>query len=229
MRLQIPMAFSKATKRKSVFATDDGLAPTSNVYMLTEFLRLAGAEMSGIVATLSDVPFTVDETRRMLTTIQMTYSRGTKYKTVFNAVDESAPVDSIYVISEWLRSHDFGDVLYLGVSDAASFHESEGEKDRVASANGVENLSADDAFEAFLAATVGGRNGDLLTTAQIRTPWAARHGADPDDEVIGGIHKNTVARRFRKHFGAPPGKRGRVNGKIEYYWEGFRVIDGEEA
>ena len=56
---------------------------------------------------------------------------------------------------------------------------------------------------------------------------ASAHG--DDDDVIGGVHKNTVARRFRKHFGAPPGKRGRVNGKIEYYWEGFRVIDGEEA
>ena len=42
MRLAIPMQFSKTTKRKTVFATGDGLVPTSNIYMLTEFLQVSG-------------------------------------------------------------------------------------------------------------------------------------------------------------------------------------------
>ena len=52
--------------------------------------------------------------------IPMPVCRTTKYKTVFALVDADAPADSLYVLSEWLRSHDFGDVLYFGISDAAS-------------------------------------------------------------------------------------------------------------
>ena len=148
MRLEIPMMFSKTTKNKTVFATDDGLVPTSNVYILTEFLRVIGADTKRIVATLCDAPFTDEEVCGMLAMILMRPARHTKRKTVFAPDDAGAPVESLYVVIEWLRSHDFGDVLYLGISDAASVYE------RAASADQVEHRSPDDAFDAFLEGTV---------------------------------------------------------------------------
>ena len=217
MRLEIPMTFSKTTKNKIVFATNDGLAPTSNVYILAEFLRVMGADPRRIVATLCDAPYTDEEVGGMLAMIKMRPERDTKYKTVFAPADAGAPVESLYVVTEWLRSHDFGDVLYLGIADAASVYEA------AASAGQIEHHSPDDAFDAFLGETVVRIEGSVLTTAEIRKPWAARNGADFEDKIIAGIHKNTIARRFRKRFGAPAGKRGRVNGKIEYYWKGYGI------
>ena len=225
MRQEIPMTFSKTTKNKTVFATDDRLMPTSNVYMLTEFLRVIGADPKRIVATLSDAPYTDEEVRGMLAMILMRPDRDTKRKTVFVTADAEAPVESLYLVREWLGEYDFGDVLYLGIADAASGYEA------AASADQVEHRSPEDVLYAFLGETVVKKEGSRITTAQIREPWAARNGADPDDDVIGGIHKNGIARRFRKRFGAPAGKRGRVKGKrgrdgkskVEYYWEGYAI------
>ena len=222
MRLAIPMAFSKRTKRKAVFATDDGLAPISTVYVATEDLRSRGIDTRRIIVTVSDVPFTEDEAGQMLLSMPLRALRTTKYKTVF--VNADAPVDSLYVVSEWLHTHGFGDILYLGISDAASVNTAEDERDGTDAANESEELSPDDAFEALLEEAVVRRKGNRLTTAQIRAVWADRRGADPDDDVIGGIHKQSVARRFRAHFSAPPGTRGRVNGKVEYYWDGYAVV-----
>ena len=220
MRLEIPMTFSKTTPRKTVYATGDGLVPTNNVYLTTKYLDSRGIETKGIDAILSSVSFSDDEAERMLVVVPMRISRTTPYKTVFAPVDADEPVESLYVVTEWLRSHDFGDVLYLGISDAASVCEA------AAGADQVEHRSPDDIFYEFLGETVVRIAGSRLTTAQVREPWAALNGADPEDKIIGGIHKNTIARRFRKHFGAPAGKRGRVNGKVEYYWEGYAI--GEE-
>ena len=176
--------------------------------------------------TIADTPFSDDEIAKMLAMIPMRTSRETKYKTVFASVDADAPVDSLYMISEWLRSHDFGDLLYFGITNAGSGDQPEGDQDDVDVADELENLSPDAAFDAFLEEAIVKQKGSQLTTAQIRTHWAAIHGSDPEDDVIGGIHKNSVARRFRAHYSAPPGKRGRVNGKIEYYWRATRLSRG---
>ena len=227
MKLQIPMAFSKATKRKTVYATNDGLAPTSNVYVNTAELRSRAIDTKRIVVSVSDVSFTEDEAAQMLLSMQLQVLRTTKRKTVF--ANGQAPVDSLYMTSAWLRSHGFGNVLYLGISDAASVDASEDERDDQDDSGGSEELSPDDAFEAFLDEAIFERTGSRLTTAQIRAQWAVRCGADPDDDIIGGIHKLSIARRYRRHFAAPPGKRGRVRGKVEYYWEGHAFIGEESA
>ena len=218
MRLAIPMQFSKMTKRKTVYATGDGLVPTSNVYMLSEFLRSAGAGAKQIVATLSNVPFTDDEARRMLVSVPMRVSRTTKYKTVFAPVDADAPVDSLYVISDWLRSHDFGDVLYLGISYAASGDSSEGGQD------------GDDAaaFDSFLDEAIIRRPRSRLTTERIWSAWASYCGVSPDREEIEGIRRREVAQLFRERFSAPGASRGRVDGRVQYYWEGYAIVPVEE-
>ena len=212
MRLAIPMQFSKTTKRKTVYATDDGLVPTSNIYMLTEFLQAAGEGAKQIVTTLSSVPFTDDEARRMLVTITMRVSRTTKYKTVFVSVDADAPVDSLYVVSEWLRSHDFGDVLYLGISDAASGEGSDDDQDD------------DDVFNRFLDGAIIRRVRSRLTTERIWRAWASYRGVSPDREEIGGIVRREVAQLFRERFSAPGASRGRVDGRVQYYWEGYAIV-----
>ena len=185
MKLEIPMTFSKTTKRKTVYAAGDGLVPTTNVYMTTEYLDSRDIETKRIKAILSTDPFSDDEAERMLAVVPMRISRTTPYKTVFVPIDAGepveadAPVDNLYVVTEWLRSHDFGDELYLGICDASSVC------DAVASADQVEHLSPDDVFYEFLGETVVRKEGSRITTGMMRIPWAALNGADPDDDVIG--------------------------------------------
>ena len=218
MRLGIPMQFSKTTKRKTVFATDDGLAPTTNIYVTTGYLDSRGIETKMIEPIVSDVPFSDDETGRMLVSVPMRVSRTTKYKTVFASAEADAPVDSLYVISEWLRSHDFGDVLYLGISDAASGDGSE---------DGQDGGDAD-AFDRFLDGTITRRPRGRLTTERIWSAWASYCGVSPDREEIRGIVRREVAQLFRERFSAPGASRGRVDGRVQYYWEGYAVVPGEE-
>ena len=214
MKLAIPMQFSKTTKRKTVYATGDGLAPTTNVYVATEYLHSRGIETKEIAAIISSVPFSDDETDRMLLSVSMRVSRTTKYKTVFASVDPDAPVDSLYMVSEWLRSHDFGDVLYLGISDAVSGGGYE---------DGQDGDGAD-AFERFLDRAITRRARSRLTTERIWSAWASYCGVSPDREEIEGVVRREVAQLFRERFSAPRASRGRVDGRVQYYWEGYAII-----
>ena len=63
MQVTIPMQLSKTTKTKTVFATKDGLAPTSNVYVVTEYLTSRGIETKQCFVIISDVPFSDEECR----------------------------------------------------------------------------------------------------------------------------------------------------------------------
>ena len=78
MQVTIPMQLSKTTKTKTVFATKDGLAPTSNVYVVTEYLTSRGIETKQCFVIISDVPFSDEEAGRMLLAIRMRISRTTK-------------------------------------------------------------------------------------------------------------------------------------------------------
>ena len=214
MQLAIPMQFSKTTKRKTVYATGDGLAPTTNVYVTTEYLDSRGVETKRIDAIMSDIPFSDDEIALMLVSVSMRVSRTTKYKTVFASIDTDAPVDSLYVVSEWLRSHEFGDVLYLGISDAASDGGAE---------NGQDGDDAG-AFDRFLNEAIIRRARSRLTTERMWSAWASYCGVSPDREEIGGIVRREVAQLFRECFSAPRASRGRVDGRVQYYWEGYAIV-----
>ena len=227
MQLVIPMQFLKTTKNKTIFATNDGGTPTSNVYVSTEELCSRGIETKQIAAIISNMPFSDEEAGRMLMSIPMRISRTTKNKTLFTSIDTDAPVASLYMISDWLHSHEFGEALYLGLLDVASSCETE---DGANDSDNPEDISLDAAFDAFLEEVVVRRAGSRITTNHIKTAWAARYGDDPKGNTIGGIHKNSVARRFRAHFSAPPGKRGRAGGgEVEYYWDGYAVSQGGDG
>ena len=123
-------------------------------------------------------------------------------------------MDSLYVVSEWLRSHDFGDVLYLGIADAASGEGSDDDQD------------GDDAdtFDRFLDGAIIRQARSRLTTERIWRAWASRCGVSPDREEIEGILRREVAQLFRERFSAPGASRGRVDGRVQYYWEGYAIV-----
>ena len=68
-------------------------------------------------------------------------------KLVFASADTDAPVDSLYMVSDWLHSHEFGEALYLGLLDVASSCETE---DGANDSDKPETLAPDAAFDAFL-------------------------------------------------------------------------------
>lgn len=221
------MQFSKMTKRKTVYGAGDGLAPITNVYIATEYLDSRDIETERVVVTVSDVPFSGDEAGRMLVSVPMRVSHTTKYKTVFTAVDTDAPVDSLYVVSEWLRSHDFGDVLYLGISDAATGSSGEDGQDGAAGSSKPESTSPETSFDTFLDEAVVRRSRSRTTTGHIWSVWASRYGVSPDRQEIGGILRRGVAKLFREHFSAPKASRARVDRRSQYYWEGYAIVPGE--
>ena len=228
MQLAIPMQFSKATKRKTVYATGDGLAPITTVYVTTEYLDSRSIEAERIEAIVSDVPFSGGETGRMLMSVPMRVSRTTKYKTVFASVDAAAPVDSLYVITEWLNSNGFSDELHLGITDAASCGRAEDGQEGAAESDKPESTSSEMAFDAFLDEAIVRRSRSRLTTEHIWSAWASWCGVSSDREEIDGIVRREVAQLFRERFSAPIASRGRVDGRVQYYWEGYAIVPVEE-
>ena len=80
------------------------------------------------------------------------------------------------------------------------------------------------AFEAFLRDSVRVRRGSRLTSRQIWSVWAARWGADPDDDPIAGVQFTDVSRRFRAVFGATTAPNpARIDGAHQRYWTGFAI------
>ena len=226
MKLAIPMQFSKTTKRKTVYATSDGLAPVANVYIATDYLYSRDIETEQVVVTISDTPF---DAGRMPVSVPMRVSHTTKYKTVFTAVDADAPVESLYVITEFLESHDFGDVLYLGIADTASGGGGEDGQNGAADCAKPEIPSPEMTFDSFLDEAIVRRSHSRITTRRIWDVWASRYGVSPDREEIEGILRRDVAKLFREHFSEPNASRGRVGGLVRYFWEGYDIVPGKAA
>ena len=218
MKVAIPMVFPKSTKRTTVFATGDGPAPVENVYVSTSSLRSHGISREAIVLAIADVPLSLDVDGGTVMVVKLRVSRTTRRKTLFEAVDADAPIDRLYIVTEWLRSQCFGEELYLGISSADS---GDGIETDEPDGPSEATIDASDAFEAFLASAIIRREGSWITTEQIRVAWADHLGASSEDDIIAG--------RFRSHFSAPPGSRGRVDGRVQYRWEGYVIRGSEEA
>ena len=79
-------------------------------------------------------------------------------------------------------------------------------------------------FDAFLRDTIRVKRGNRLTSRQIWAVWAARCGAEHDDEVVAGIAFTDVSRRFRAVFGATTAPTpARIDGIHQRYWRGFEI------
>ena len=80
------------------------------------------------------------------------------------------------------------------------------------------------AFDDFLRDSVRVRRGSRLTSRQIWRVWAARWGADPDDEVVAGVAFTDVSRRFRTTFGATTAPNpARIDGAHQRYWANYTI------
>ena len=88
---------------------------------------------------------------------------------------------------------------------------------------------ASESFADFLSSAIVRREGEWITMEQVRRAWAAVQGVSAGDEIIGGIRKRDFAARFRAHFNAPRGARGRVDGRVQFRWEGYALRDAEIA
>ena len=218
MITEILIQFSKSTKRTTVFGTEDDLVPADDVYVNTAELLSRGIAGERLILSISDKPFTAEEAETIAMIVLMRISRTTKYKTLFQAVSADAPVDRIYLTSEWLQAHGFGDTLYIGISASPG-----ADKDNDVATDPVR------AFDEFLAATVIRRKGGLVNTDRIWTAWASIHGESPECDVIADISKDSVAHRFRTRFSPPPARHRRVDGGIHRCWEGFAIGRTDEA
>ena len=68
------------------------------------------------------------------------------------------------------------------------------------------------------------KRGSRLTSRQIWVVWAARWGANPDDEVIGGLKLIDVSRRFRAVYGVTMVETStRIDGIHQRYWDGYTI------
>ena len=222
MITDVLMSFSKSTKRTTVFATDDDLAPVDNAYVNTAELLLHDITGDTLTLSISKAPFTTEEAENFPIIIPMRISRTTKRKTLFKAVNADAPVDRLYVTSEWLLASDFGDTLYLGISPTA------GDDTNRDDTNVDDDEDPDNAFDEFLATTIIRSEGGLVNTDRIWAAWALVHSADPECDVIAGIFKNRVANRFRACFSPPQARHRRVDGGLHRCWEGFAIVGADE-
>ena len=80
------------------------------------------------------------------------------------------------------------------------------------------------AFDAFLRDTIRVKRGNRLTSRQIWAVWAARCGAEHDDEVLAGVAFSDVSRRFRTTFGATTAPNpARIDGAHQRYWANYTI------
>ncbi|MCY4652124.1 MAG: hypothetical protein OXC95_03055 [Dehalococcoidia bacterium] len=64
-----------------------------------------------------------------------------------------------------------------------------------------------------------------ITIGQIWDAWAGTHGADPSETDIAGIRRSDVGEFFRDRFNEGDLTRGRVDGRVQLCWRGYRIVD----
>ena len=153
--------------------------------------------------------------------IDMRFSKRTKRTVVFAAIDAHAPIKTVYVDAEWLRSERVSTKqVFLTISDETVPEDAPEISIECSDDEG-------DAFDAFLSASVVQGGESRLTTERIWSAWATHCGEDPAADIIADVRKRDVAKRFRSHFSAPVATRGRVDGRVQYYWEGYAITSSQ--
>ena len=66
-----------------------------------------------------------------------------------------------------------------------------------------------------------------MTIGHIWDAWAGKHGADAGESEIEGIRRLDVGDLFRDRFNADDLTRGRVDGRVQLCWRGYRIADAE--
>ena len=147
----------------------------------------------------------------MKVTIPMQFSKRTKRMTVFAAIDADAPIQTVYVNADWLRSQGGSEeAIMLTMSDEGTPEENE-------------KGDPADAFDMFLDATVV-RSGDCRMTTGHHLDCL---GCSLRCRPCCGHHRRRATTRciarLRECFSAPVAVRGRVDGRVQHYWKGYRI------
>ena len=214
MQLQMRLKFIKRTKYTTVFAASGSESPVKSAYVNTEALRSRGFREDEIYLVISDASFEGKDSKELIS-MRMKPYKTTKRTTVFEACRQNSAMRTVYVNTEALQANNYGgEELFLAISQVALIG-AELENPR-----GTEYTKT---FEEFLDESVKRRPGSRITTERMWKGWASLHGTNSDDAVIAGVRRTEVPSRFRRHFSAPPATRGRVDGRVQYCWEGYSI------
>ena len=181
----------------------------------------------------------------MVAQIEATVDRHTKKKrlTGLKYRDDLGQERMTFFSTSWLEGGgvgtEVGDIVVIMVSNTDEAPPQEPEEDKAAREpvsdtdeapprETEEDKTDDKRFAAFLEENVVAAPGGRLASGHIWQRWAAMHDANPADSPIAGIAKGSLASRIRDVLSPPPTKRGRVDGRVQYFWPDLAVSDRGE-
>ena len=215
----------------------DMLAPLDNFYPDTELLDSLPFNTDEFILSIADRPFAEREVA--IAFPPLPFVRMTKNKCRFEILNDRGRrlrTSSEYPITQAFMNNELMDArimverrpIYFGISEVPqAVTEDEGQATADDLDAGKEESGGADAiaaFDDFLRETVRVAKGGRITSRQIWAVWAARCGANPDDEVGGGVRFTDVARRFRSVFRATAVKTPtRIDGRLQRYWLDYTI------
>ena len=236
MRLSVRLKKVEEKVNTTKFEPIDEAPPLKNYYIDTETVSLMPFDTEELDLFLSRDPFNEGEvaiafpplpfirSTTNLTRFEILNDRGSRLRTSLEY-----PVTLVFVYNDSLGAETITDErpLYSGISPVIKTAVKEEEQVTADTSDVAEDPRGQDAlavFDAFLRDSVRVRRGSRLTSRQIWRVWAARWGADPDDEVVAGVAFTDVSRRFRTTFGATTAPNpARIDGSHQRYWSGFAI------
>ena len=215
----------------------DAPASMDDFYIDTEYLNSVPFDNNEIILFISDKPFAEDEVA--LTFPPLPFIRSTKNKTRFEIQNDrdrrlrssiEYPVTQAFIYNGALEPEVITNKksIYFGISPVSEAVVTAEEQVVVEDAD-ADVIDPETEFNLFLDAVITKRRSGEVTTERIWKAWAVLHGANPDEDVIGGIRKSSVVSRFRARFSPPPATHGRVDGRVQRRWKGYAVIQRDEA
>ena len=160
----------------------------------------------------------------MAARIQAIVERHTRKKrlTGLKYTDDLGQERITYFSTSWLAaggvSVALGDTVTITVSGDEDVHSLSPEERE-------ESLTGDDLVAAFIEQHVMAAPGQRLTSGHLWERWAVLHDADPSESDIAGVAKGSMAGRIRRALSLPPARRGRVEGRVQYFWPDLSVRD----
>ena len=158
----------------------------------------------------------------MAAQIKAIVEKHTKRLTGLKYTDDIGQERVTYFSTSWLTaggvSVELGDTVTITVSGDEDVHALSPQKRD-------ESLTGDEFVAAFIAREVIVASGQRLTSGHLWERWAVLHDADPGESDIAGIAKGSMAGRIRRALSLPPARRGRVEGRVKYFWPDLALKD----
>ena len=239
MRLDVRIRKVDQTKNTTKFEPASESPPMKDFYANTDVVSSLPSDAGELILSISSTPFADGEVALAFPSLPFfkEFSRVVRYEhrierrgkeqRVPNTPD--TPVNLAYVLKADLDDEFVAEKrpIYFGLSPVTK-NDAEGKEqapgDDIDVGEKTDRTAAFAAFEAFLRDSVRVQRGNRLTSRQIWRVWAARCGAEPDDEVVGGVAFSDVSRRFRAVFGATTAPTpARIDGSHQRYWSGFAI------